>query len=634
MVGVMSGARPWRHVRLGDLTPTIEHRGDGTVILRATQTLGDYPSVLTDRLVHWASHVPDRTLLAWRLNGSFERLSYGEALEKVRCLGQALLDRQLSADRPLAILSGNSVEHLLLALSAQHVGVPFAPISPAYSLVSTDFSALKHVFTLLSPGLVFVADPARFAPALSAAFSPDATDVEVAHGLSSAGGRSRWPMRSFEDLLSTVPTSEVDRRHAAIAPDDIAKILFTSGSTGTPKGVINTHRMLCSNQQAILQTLPCLGDEPPVLVDWLPWHHTFGGNHNIGIVVYNGGSLYLDEGRPMAGGFDESVRNLRDVAPTIYLNVPKGYEELVRAFRRDRALASKFFARVQVLFYAAAGLSQHVADELQQIAVEACGERLVLVTGLGATETAPMAVCRPWADELSSAVGLPVPGVVAKLASSGDKLELRVRGPNVMPGYWRQEALTREAFDDEGFYCMGDAVRAADIRDFSRGLVFDGRIKEDFKLSTGTWVSVGPLRARILAHFAPYVRDVVIAGHDRDHVGMLIVPDVDACRTLCPDLPQGTHASAVLADVRVGECLCVLLSSFASGATGSATRLERAIILVEPPSLDAGEITDKGSLNQRAILDRRRSLVEALYASVPPPHVITVLKGEPSHEHR
>ena len=448
---------PWRHVRLGDLTPTVEHRGDGTVILRAKQALADYPGVLTDRLVQWASVAPDRTLLAWRVNGSFERLSYGEALDKVRCLGQAILDRQLSADRPLAILSGNSVEHLLLALAAQHVGVPFAPISPAYSLVSTDFSALKHVFTLLSPGLVFAADPARFAPALSAALSPDAKDVEVAHGLSSAGGRSRWPMRSFEELLSTVPTTEVDRRHAAIATDDIAKILFTSGSTGTPKGVINTHRMLCSNQQAILQTLPCLGDEPPVLVDWLPWHHTFGGNHNIGIVVYNGGSLYLDEGRPMAGGFDESVRNLRDVAPTIYLNVPKGYEELVRAFRRDRALASKFFARVQVLFYAAAGLSQHVADELQQIAVEACGERLVLVTGLGATETAPMAVCRPWADELSSAVGLPVPGVVAKLAPSGDKLELRVRGPNVMPGYWRQEALTRDAFDEEGFYCMGDA---------------------------------------------------------------------------------------------------------------------------------------------------------------------------------
>ena len=336
----------------------------------------------------------------------------------MRCLGQALVDRGLTADRPLAILSGNSVEHLLLALAAQHVGVPYAPISPAYSLVSTDFTALKQVIALLSPGLVFVSDRARFARALDAALAPD---VEVVHA-DSANMRSSRQTVSFESLLSTVPTSEVDRRHAAIAPDDVAKILFTSGSTGTPKGVINTHRMIRSNQQAILQTLPFLGDESPVLVDWLPWHHTFGGNHNVGIVVYNGGSLYLDEGRPMPGAFDESVRNLREVAPTVYLNVPKGYEELVRAFRTDRALASRFFGRVQVLFYAAAGLSQHVADELEEIAIETCGERLVLVTGLGSTETAPMAICRPWASEWSSAIGLPVPGVEAKLVPWGEKL--------------------------------------------------------------------------------------------------------------------------------------------------------------------------------------------------------------------
>ena len=343
------------------------------------------------------------------------------------------------------------------------------------------------------------------------------------------------PPKTWDDLVRISTT--VSAKHK-----DMSGIVFqaeqyeglTSGSTGTPKGVINTHRMICSNQQAILQTLPFLGDAPPVLVDWLPWHHTFGGNHNVGIVVYNGGSLYLDEGRPMPGGFDESVRNLREVAPTVYLNVPKGYEELVRAFRDDPALASKFFDRVQVLFYAAAGLSQHVADELQEIAVENCGERLVLVTGLGSTETAPMAICRPWASELTSAIGLPVPGVEAKLVPWGAKLEIRVRGPNVTPGYWRQDALTREAFDDEGFYCMGDAARPVDPRDLSKGLVFDGRIKEDFKLSTGTWVSVGPLRAKILAHFAPYVRDAVIAGHDRDEVGMLVVPDVDACRTPVP----------------------------------------------------------------------------------------------------
>ncbi len=366
------------------------------------------------------------------------------------------------------------------------------------------------------------------------------------------------------------------RRHAAIAPDDVAKILFTSGSTGTPKGVINTHRMICSNQQMILQTLPFLGDEPPVLVDWLPWHHTFGGNHNVGIVVYNGGSLYLDEGRPVAGGFDESVRNLRAVAPTVYLNVPKGFEELVRAFGSDPTLAAKFFGRVQVLFYAAAGLSQHVADELQRIAIETCGERLVLVTGLGSTETAPMAICRPWASELSPAIGLPVPGVEAKLVpvgrpghgprpasparpsasdEPGAKLEIRVRGPNVTPGYWRQEALTRDAFDEEGFYCMGDAARLVDPQDLAKGLVFDGRIKEDFKLSTGTWVSVGPLRARILTHFAPYVRDAVIAGHDRDEVGMLVVPDVDACRTLCSGLAASAPASAVVGHAGVRAAL-------------------------------------------------------------------------------
>lgn len=430
-------------MRLGDLTPTVDERPDGTVVLRAVQPLADYPTVLTDRLEHWARHAPDRTLLAWNRghggpptadntnraghgqhgqHGSqpggrfFDRLTYGDALAKVRCLAQALLDCRLTADRPLAILSGNSVEHLLLALAAQHVGVPYAPISPAYSLLSRDFSTLGHVLALLSPGLVFVSDRARFPPALDAALGPD-VEVVYADSATDSGptGPSRRKMRTFESMLATLSTGDVDLRHASIAPDDVAKILFTSGSTGTPKGVVNTHRMLCSNQQMILQTLPFLGDEPPVLVDWLPWHHTFGGNHNVGLVLYNGGTLYLDEGRPMPGAFDESVRNLREVAPTIYLNVPKGYEELVRAFRQDRVLARTFFGRVQVLFYAAAGLSQNVADALQEIAVETCGERLVLITGLGSTETAPMAICRPWASELSSAIGLPVPGVDVKL---------------------------------------------------------------------------------------------------------------------------------------------------------------------------------------------------------------------------
>lgn len=589
----------WRPVALGDLTPVVDERRDGCVVLRARQPLGEYPAVLTDRLAEWAEKTPERTLLAWRTGSTFARVTFAEAFAAVQCVGQALLDRGLSAERPLAILSGNDVEHLLLALAAQHVGVPFGPISPAYSLVSGDFGALRHACGLLRPGMVYAADRDRFARALAAL--PDGSDrCEIVD------------REGFAALSKTAPTPAVDRAHRAIDPDAVAKVLFTSGSTGMPKGVINTHRMICSNQQMILQTLPLVGEAPPVLVDWLPWHHTFGGNHNIGIVIYNGGTLYIDEGRPMPGGFAESVRNLKDVSPTIYLNVPRGYEELVAALSRDRELARTFFEQVKVLFYAAAGLSQHVSDALQSLAIDACGERLILVTGLGATETAPMAVCRPWPSDRASAIGLPVPGVEAKLAPVGNKLEMRVRGPNVTPGYWRQDDLTREAFDAEGYYCMGDAVRAVDPADWSAGLIFDGRIKEDFKLSTGTWVSVGPLRARLVMHFSPYLRDAVVTGHDRDEVGLLGVPDLDACRGLSPEL-AGAPAEVVCRHPAVTAALGALLASAAASATGSAARPTRLLLLEEPPSLDAGEVTDKGSLNQRAILERRSALVEAMY---------------------
>jgi feruloyl-CoA synthase len=609
--------KPWRDVRLGDLTPIVAPRADGTTIVRAALPLGPYPVVLTDRLAHWAGVSPDRVLLSWvprapRADGARRRdtLTYATAYRAVRGLGQALLDRRVSADRPLAILSGNDVHHLLLALAAQHVGVPYAPISPAYSLVSREFGALTHAIRLLSPGLIFVSDRQPFDRAL-AALRQHAGEVDV---ITAA---------DVDRLAATPASADVDRRHAAILPDDVAKVLFTSGSTGAPKGVVNTHRMLCSNQQMILQTLPFLGDEPPVLVDWLPWHHTFGGNHNVGIVIYNGGSLHIDDGRPVPGQFGESVRNLNEIAPTFYLNVPKGYEELVGALRADAGFARHFFARVRVMFYAAASFPQHVSDELQSLAVETCGERLVLITGLGSTETAPMALCRPWASDTASAIGLPVPGVEVKLAPCGEKLEVRVRGPNVTPGYWRQEALTRAAFDEEGYYGMGDAVRPVDDGDPSKGFLFDGRIKEDFKLSTGTWVSVGPLRARIVQHFAPLLRDAVITGEQHDTVGMLAVPDVDACRSLCADLPLGAVAVDVLRHPAVRSRLQALLDDFASQATGSASRVTRALVLEEPPSLDAGEITDKGSLNQRAMIERRRAAVDALYSANPPPAVIS-----------
>ena len=631
----------YRSVRVGDLTPAVERRGDGTIRVRCARRLGTYPRSLTDRLAYWAERAPDRVLLAWRNGAEFSSLSYGDALSRVRNVAQALLDLNVSAERPLAILSGNDVNHLVLALAAQYAGVLFAPVSPAYSLVSQDFRTLGHVARVLTPGVVYAGDD-RFAPALASIGFTGAATLRA---------------HDMPQLMATRPSATLDRAHEAMHPDAPAKILFTSGSTALPKGVVNTHRMLAANQQMILETLPFLGDAPPVLVDWLPWHHTFGGNHNIGIIIYNGGSLYLDEGRPIPGAFDESVRNLRDVAPTIYFNVPRGYEELVRALARDRELAKQFFSpRLRLLFYAAASLPQHVADELARIALDTCGERLLLVTGLGSTETAPMAICRPWESDLASAIGLPVPGVEVKLvpvegseegrramhaaaaaftstssesaAAAGapkppsQRYEARFKGPNVMPGYWREPALTAAAFDDEGYYSMGDAVRLADPADVSQGFLFDGRLGEDFKLTTGTWVGVGVLRARIIAHFAPLVRDAVITGHGRDSVGMLAVPDIDACRRLSPELATAPM-STIAAHPAVRSAMAAKLSSFAAEATGSASRIERAILLVDPLSLDDQEVTDKGSINQRAVLTRRARLVEDLYRETPGVHVIT-----------
>ncbi|MDA8253492.1 MAG: feruloyl-CoA synthase [Rhodospirillales bacterium] len=610
---------PIRPVRLGSPDVRFTHLPDGTIHVRPNRTLPPYPARITDRLAHWAAHAPDRAFLARRdAGGAWRSVTYAEAFATVGRIGQALLDRGLSPERPVAILSGNGIEHALLGLAAMHVGVPYAPISPAYSLVSRDYLKLLHIIRLLRPGLVFAESGSAFAAAIAAAAPPDA-EVVVAGAVP-----NDRPVTTFDTLARTAATAAVAAAAAAVGPDTVAKILFTSGSTGVPKGVINTQRMLTSNQEMLRTSMAFLADEPPVIVDWLPWNHTFGGNHNVGLVLYNGGTLYIDDGKPTPAGIAETVRNLREIAPTIYFNVPKGFEELVAYLRAEPDLRAKFFSRVKLMFYAGAGLAQHVWDALDELAVAAVGERITMLTGLGMTETAPFSiVCRPDVTG-SGIVGLPVTGNDLKLVPGGGKLEARIKGPNVTPGFWRQEEMTRAVFDEDGYYRTGDALTFVDPEQPALGLRFDGRISEDFKLATGTWVSVGPLRAHLIERLAPWVRDVVIAGHDRDYISVLLIPDMAACRAAAAGLAEDAAVADVLAHPALRAQLRRALAVLARESTGSSMRVRRALLLHEPPSIDAGEITDKGSINQRAVLARRADLVAALYAEPPLADIICV----------
>jgi feruloyl-CoA synthase len=607
----MSVAR-YRAVSLGgslaaDFTP----RADGVTLVTSREPLGAYPAKLTERLLHWAAVAPGRTLVARRVgnpvSGPWRRVSYAEAVAAARSIAQGLLDRGLSAERPLAILSGNDIEHLLLGLGAMFAGVPYAPVSPAYSTISQDFGKLRHVLGVLTPGVVYAADGAAFGRAITTVVP---ADCAVVLGAGTIEGRAS---ASFADLAATPATAAVDAAHAAVGPDTIVKFLFTSGSTKEPKGVINTQKMICANQQQILQCFPVLGEAPPVLVDWLPWNHTFGGNHNVGLTIYNGGTLYIDDGKPVPAAIGATLANLREVSPTVYFNVPKGFEEIARALEHDATLRESYFAKLKMNFFAGAGLSQPVWDQLDRVAEAHCGERIRMLTGLGMTETAPFAICANGPEVKSGYIGLPAPGVVMKLLPAGDKTELRYAGPNITPGYWRAAAQTAESFDDEGFFCSGDAVKLIDAADPQQGFAFDGRIAEDFKLATGTFVSVGPLRARVIAAGDPLVQDVVVTGLNRDDVGLLIIPRLDACRAKA-GLAANASVDATLAHPAVQAFMQDLVDGQWRAGTGSATRVARAALLAEPPSIDRGEITDKGSINQRAVLAHRAALVEALYA--------------------
>jgi feruloyl-CoA synthase len=606
-----------RPVNVAPLQAIFDQRENGVTFVRSPELLGPYPVRVTDRLEVWAERTPDRIFLAQRMaTAGWRQITYAETLKRVQRIAGGLVGSGLSPDKPLMILSGNSIEHALLALSAMYVGIPYAPIAPAYSLAVKEFTTLSQVWQNLRPAMVFVDDGTLFGPALKQVMRKD---IPVVHLRSEVPGMSSLSLAKLENEL---PSKAVEEAHHRVGADSIAKILYTSGSTGLPKGVITSHRMLCSNQQMLVQMMPCLGENPPVLCDWLPWNHTFGGSHNFGIVLYNGGTLYVDGGKPTAELFDETVRNLQEIAPTAYFNVPKGYEMLLRFLRQDRNLRSTFFSRLSLLFFAAAGLSQHVLDEFQNVVFDHCGEEILVVTGLGATETAPFAISTGVEGSASGHIGLPVPGVELKLVPSGERTEARLRGPSITPGFWRRPDLSGTAFDEEKFYCMGDAVKFVDPDDPLKGLLFDGRLNEDFKLSSGTWVRVGSLRMRLLAHFGSLLQDVVLAGPDRDYVAAMFFPSLDACRKLCDKLPDSTEPSAVLAQAQVRATYERLLNAYGRIHSSSSMRIERAVLVDVPPSLETQEITDKGSINYRSVLKNRAAQVEDLYREPAPVSVL------------
>ncbi len=579
-------------------------RADGSVILKSPVALDTPARCVGDWLEHTAQRQPDRIFLAERANASlpWTTISYGEALQKVRSLASWMLSRNMSAERPMMILSDNSIAHALLTLAAMHAGVPAAPISPAYSLVSKDFDKLKSMTGLLDPGAIYVSDAAMFAPAL-AAIAPLHSAVVVASETRDAQG-----VVPFASLAATPVTDEAARAFARIDADTIAKFLFTSGSTGAPKAVINTQRMLTSSQAAKAQVWPFLTRTDLVMLDWLPWSHTFGANHNFNMVLRHGGTLYIDGGKPLPNLFATSLANLRAVMPTVYFNVPRGIDMLIGALRDDDELCQRFFRDVKLVFYAGAALPQNLWEALEQLSVKTVGRAIPMVSAWGSTETAPLATDCHFQAKRSGNIGVPVPGTEIKLVPSGDKLEVRVRGPNVTPGYWKAPDKTAAAFDDEGFYLIGDAVTFADPDRPELGLFFDGRVSEDFKLMSGTWVNVGTLRVAGIAALAPLAQDIVVCGHGADDVRFLVFPNIAACRALA-GLPDSASVDDVLAHPSVRDGIARGLMKLKAQGGGSSAFATRALLLAEPPSVDGGEITDKGYINQRAVLSRRSDLV-------------------------
>jgi feruloyl-CoA synthase len=600
----------FRPLKFGVTRVEVRDGQSGTHYLKAEQALQDFPDRMTDHLRHWAEQAPERTMFARRVKqadgslGDWRHISYQEAWTTARNIAQGLIDRGLNAERPVAILSENSLEHAMLALGCMLAGVPFVPTSPPYSLISVDYDKLKHVLKTVTPALVFAQDE-RYAKAITATMGDD---IEVVMASGSVPGRTTT---SFAQLCVVPATDAVDHAMAATGPETIVKFLFTSGSTKLPKAVINTNRMCCANQQQMTQSMPVLAEKPLMLVDWLPWNHTFGGNHNFGMVMFHGGTMYIDDGKPTPALMHETLRNLREIAPTVYFNVPTGFEAIANAMKTDDALRKSLLSRVKMFFYAGAALAQPIWDSLYESQEREIGERIVMGTGLGMTESGPFGLFVTSPNVRAGDLGVPTPGLELKLVDTDGKTEVRYRGPNITPGYWRAPNETAEAFDEEGFFKTGDAVKWIDETDVHLGLKFDGRIAEDFKLATGTFVSVGPLRGKIIAAGAPYIQDAVLTGINLKEVGAMVFT-TPRVRELA-GMPDNTPLADVLAAPAVLAKFQAVVNELSANSTGSANRIARMCLLSEPPTIDKGEITDKGSINQRSVLHHRADTVAALH---------------------
>ncbi len=585
-------------------------------MIESPVTLGRYETQVGQMLRHWAAQTPLSPFLVERDNdGRWVRLCYAEAADRADSVSQALLDRNLSLERPVMVLSGNSIEHALLSLGAMQVGIPVVPVSPAYSLLSGDHQRLKALFELCSPGLVYVSDSGPFGPALAAL---PLAGAELVTGTNSGAGPSAT---AFSDLLATPAEGAVNRAFDAVGPETVAKILFTSGSTGVCKGVINTHRMLCSNQKSLALVWPFIEKVRPLLLDWLPWNHTFGGNHNFTLVLRNGGVMYIDAGKPLPELIEQTIDNLREVSPTMYFNVPAGYSMLLPYLEDDKVLCEHFFRNLKLLMFAAAALPKDLWERLERLSVAVLGRKVPITSAWGTTETAPLATTAHFPIEDIANIGIPVPGVSVKMLPFGDKMELRVKGPNITPGYHRRPELTAKMFDEEGYYLAGDAGRLVDPLDPARGILFDGRITEDFKLMTGTWVSTGTVRVNAIAAASPLIRDAVVTGSNRADIGLLAWLNDAAGEQFLTGGGQPLSSPLILNPV-IRARLVKDLAGYNTRNPGSSRCIRRIMLMSEPPEIDAGEITDKGYINQRAVQERRADLVERLYAESPDPEVI------------